>query len=288
MNLRLRYGVATALLCALLAGCEDSEIGQVKAASDPVDATQTYGSALSERAACKSVSWKTFKDGSNRTAVEYRCELNDAVAELNKVRDAQIEEINGYLKASNENLGKAIEGAAGDAARYAKLVEEKKAELQQIDEKSRAQTAGMDGPSALKARQVWDASRAYAASELERYQAELDKANAGANTASLEGSRQSYEQRYTNDIANLHRKYDGVKSVTEVIQWVVNDKQVVPTYFGFDIDSELGKKTNDKSAQFRGFLQQMGQQRGQDYVAWVAPMVLTGISATTEKQASPG
>lgn len=288
MNLRLRYGVAAALLCALLAGCEDSEIGQVKAANDPVDTTHTYGSALSERAACKSISWKTFKDSSNRTAVEYRCELNDAVAELNKVRDAQIDEINGYLKASNDNLGKAIEGAAGDAARYAKLLEEKKAELQQIDEKSQAQMAGMDGPSALKAKQVWDASRAYAVSEVERYQAELDKANSGANTTSLEGSRQSYQQRYANDIANLHRQYDGVKSVTEVIQWVVKDKEVIPAYFGFEIDSELGKKTTDKSAQFRGFLQQIGQHRGQDYVTFVAPTVLTGISATTEKQASPG
>ena len=282
MNLRSRYCVATALLCALLAGCEDSEVGQVKAANDPVDATHTYGSALSDRAACKSTSWKTFKDSSNRTAVEYRCELNDAVSELNKVRDAQIEEINGYLKASNDNLGKAIEGAVGDAARYAKLVEEKKAELQQIDEKSQAQTAGMDGPSALKARQVWDTSRAYVASELERYQAELDKANSGANTASLEGSRQSYQQRYADDIANLHKKYDGVKSVTEVIQWVVKDKDVIPTYFGFEIDSAQGKQTSDKSSQFRGFLQQIGQHRGQDYVAFVAPTVLTGISATTQ------
>ncbi|WP_150558776.1 hypothetical protein [Pandoraea bronchicola] len=255
----------------------------MKAAHDPVDQTHTYGSALSERAACKNISWKTFKDSSNRTSVEYRCELNDAVAELNKVRDAQIEAINGYLKASNDNLGKAIEGAAGDAARYAKLVEEKKAELHEIDEKREAQMAGMDGPSALKAKQVWDASRAYAASELERYQAELDKANAGANTASLEGSRQSYQQRYADDIANLHKKYDGVKSVTEVIQWAVKDTEVIPTYFGFEIDSDLGKKTSDKSSQFRGFLEQIGQHRGQDYVAFVAPTVLTGISATTEK-----
>ncbi|VVE38893.1 hypothetical protein PHO31112_04039 [Pandoraea horticolens] len=96
-------------------------------------------------------------------------------------------------------------------------------------------------------------------------------------------SRQSYEQRYANDIANLHRQYDGVKSVTEMIQWVAKDKEVIPTYSGFEIGSELGKKTPDKSAQFRGFLQQIGQHRGQDYVPLVAPTVLTGISATTNK-----
>ncbi|VVE55084.1 hypothetical protein [Pandoraea fibrosis] len=283
MNLRSRYCVVTALLCALLAGCEDSEVGQVKAANDPVDATHTYGSVLSERAACKATSWKKFKDDSNRTAVEYRCELDNAVAALNKVRDAKIDEINGYLKASNDNLGKAIEGSAGDAARYAKLLEEKKAELQQIDEKSQAQTAGMDGPSALKAKQVWDTARAYAASEVERYQAELDKANSGANTASLEASRQSYQQRYADDIANLHKQYDGVKSVTEVIRWVVNDKAVIPVYYGFEIDSALGNKTSDKSSQFSGYLQQIARLRGQDYVAFVAPNVLVGIAATTDK-----
>ncbi|MDM8358088.1 hypothetical protein [Pandoraea communis] len=68
----------------------------------------------------------------------------------------------------------------------------------------------------------------------------------------------------------------------------MRDKEVIPTYFGFEIDSELGKKTTDKSAQFRGFLQQIGQHRRQDYVTFLAPTVLTGISATTEKQASPG
>ncbi|MDM8358087.1 hypothetical protein [Pandoraea communis] len=40
--------------------------------------------------------------------------------------------------------------------------------------------------AALKAKQVWDASRAYAVSEVERCQAELDKVS-GTNTASLEG-----------------------------------------------------------------------------------------------------
>ncbi|WP_353189591.1 hypothetical protein [Pandoraea pnomenusa] len=283
MHLKLRYGVATALLCTLLAGCEDSDVGTVKAAAVPVDATHTYESALSERAACKQVSWKAFKDESNRQAVEYRCELNDAVAELQKVRDAQINDINGYLKASTENLSRAIDGAAGDSARYAKLLEEKKAVLQQIDEKSQAQLAGMDGPSALKAKQVWDASREYAASEVARYQAELDKANSGANTASLQGSLESYQQRYANDIANLHRQYDGVKSVTEVIRWAVRDKTVTPTYLGFDIDSEQGMKHSDKSTQFAGYLNQIVRTRGQDYVALVAPNLLAGIPSTTGK-----
>ncbi|MFJ2995140.1 hypothetical protein [Pandoraea sp. NPDC087047] len=283
MDLKLRYCIASALLCTMLTGCEDSEIGLVKAATYPADQTHTYGSALSKRAACKSITWKTFTDDSNRSAVEYRCELSDAVPQLNKVRDTQIEEINGYLKASNENLGKAIDGVAGDAARYAKLLEEKKAELQQIDEKSQAQMANMDGPSALKAKLVSDASRAYVASEVARYQAEFDKANSGESAASLKGSMQSYQERYANDISNLHRKYDGVKSVTEVIRWVVKDKEVIPAYFGFEVDSELGKKSSDKSSQFKGYLQQIVLNRGQDYVAFIAPNVLVGISATTNK-----
>ncbi|WP_087686496.1 hypothetical protein [Pandoraea sp. PE-S2R-1] len=283
MNLSIRYCVATALLCGLLTGCEDSEIGAVKAAGYPGDQTHTYGSALSDRAACKSTSWKTFKDASNRSAVEYRCELNDAVAALNKVRDAQIDDINGYLKASNDNLSKAIEGTAGDVDRYAKLLEEKKAVVQQIDEKSQAQLAGMDGPSALKAKQVLDTSRAYAVSEVERYQAELDKAKAGGNADSLKASMQSYQDRAAADIANLHAKYDGVKSVTEVIQWAVNDKVVVPTYFGFEIDSSNGKQSVDKASQFTGFLRQIVANRGQDYVTLVAPTVLAGVANTTGK-----
>ncbi|VVE52281.1 hypothetical protein PIN31009_04735 [Pandoraea iniqua] len=283
MNLSIRYCVATALLCALLTGCEDSEIGTVKAASYPGDQTHTYGSALSDRAVCKSTSWKTFKDASNRSAVEYRCELNDAVAALNKVRDAQIDDLNGYLKASNDNLSKAIEGTAGDADRYAKLLEEKKAVVQQIDEKAQVQLAGMDGPSALKAKQVLDASRAYAVSEVERYQAELDKAKAGGNAESLKASMQSYQDRVTTDIASLHAKYDGVKSVTEVIQWAVNDKTVVPTYFGFEIDSANGKQTVDKSSQFTGYLRQIVANRGQDYVTLVAPTLLAGVANTTGK-----
>lgn len=287
MKRSIRYAIAAAWLCTLLAGCEDSEIGKVKAADLPGDRTQTYGSALSERGACKRVTWKTFKDERNRSAVEYRCELNDAVSELNKVRDAQIEDINGYLKAATENLSSAIDGAAGDAARYARLLDEKKAELQQIDEKIQAQTAGMDGPEALRAQQVLGDARAYAASQVQRYQAELDKANAGETAASLKGSLKRYQDQYANSIANLHRKYDGVKSVTEVIQWVVKDSDVFPLYFGFDIDSDLGKQRTDISAQFAAHLRQIVRNRGQAYVALVAPTVLAGVPATTDKVPAP-
>ncbi|MGA4215166.1 hypothetical protein ACI2UO_25450 [Ralstonia nicotianae] len=81
-----------AVLSLALAGCGHSEVNAVKAATVPQDSTHTYGTALSNRSSCEKDEWRSFKDDTNRTVVEYRCDLRNGAALLAAFRQQKISE----------------------------------------------------------------------------------------------------------------------------------------------------------------------------------------------------
>lgn len=276
-------------MCALLAGCEDAAIDTVKATIYPVDPTHTYGSALSKRDACEDTDWRTFKDDSNRLVVEYRCKLKGAVGALKVVRNAQIKDMNQTIQNIISDRETAIENEKNKPAVLEKILQEQKAKLAPLEEQVRRAVANASDPSdALMIKKTdeqlfLDGPR----SIISRTEKDLEEAKSGKNIATYQREIAQNQQRIYENTWNIQRHYDGVKSVTEVIQWVVNGKKVIPVFFGFESDTELGEKTSNQSARFAFWLGEIVLKRGADYVTLAAPVMLEGVGATSSKKQEP-
>lgn len=291
MNLKSRLFIVPALLCTMLTGCGDSNIDLVKATNYPVDPTHTYGSALSKRAACDDIDWRTFKDDNNRLVVEYRCKLKGAVAALQVTRDADIKDSRQTFEGGISNLRKEVEDEKNKPAMLESMLQAQKAKLASLEEKVQQAVANEPDPSrAIMVKRVNE--QMYLAgprSIISRLEQELEEAKSGKNVDKYQQEIAQQQQKLYDTVGRIQQHYNGVKSVTEVIQWVVKDKEVIPVFFGFESDTELGKKVSNQSQpiRFAYWLRQITLKRGADYVTLAAPAMLDGVGATSDKKQEP-
>lgn len=256
------FALAATLSLALF-GCGHSEIDTVKAAAVPQDATHTYETALSNRTSCEKDEWRSFKDDSNRTVVEYRCDLKDGAAlfaalRLQKVSDTQ-HDFQGYLQGLDRT-------AESIGQRNPELLEKQLADAQsqlaQLQANGAPPTA--DSPEALKdAIDNRESAMQAAQSAAARAQRELNDAR--NDKAGVQQERDRFEQQEKNALAQIEKEYGGITKATEVFQWYVRDDDVVPAWSGV----ELTKQDGSTSRQDRNWQQTMWDllnHRGDDHV----------------------
>lgn len=252
-----------AILSLALAGCGHSEIDKVKAAAVPQDATHTYDMALSNRSSCEKDEWHSFKDDTNRTVVEYRCELKDGVALLAALRQQKINDTQHDFQGYLQGLGRTAESIG---QRNPELLEKQLADAQSQLAQLQANNAPSraDSPEALRQATVNRESAIKAAqSAVERAQRELDDAR--NDKVGVQQERARFEQQEKDALAQIDKEYGGVTKAAEVYQWYVRDDDVVPAWSGV----ELTKQDGSTARQDRNWQQTMWDllnHRGDDHV----------------------
>ncbi|WP_176081442.1 hypothetical protein [Paraburkholderia tropica] len=249
-----------AILSLALSGCGRSEIDSVKATAVPQDATHTYDTALSNRDSCDKDSWRTFKDNTNRTVVEYRCELKNGAALLaafrqQKIADTQ-RDFQGYISGLDQTAG-----STQNPEQLEKQLAQAQSRLAQL------QADGMpsaDTPEALKQGLANRSSEMEAAqSSVEQAQRELDDTR--SNQTGVQQERARFQQQEKDTLAQIDKTYGNTTQAIEVFQWYVRDTDVVPAWAGV----ELAKQDGGTVRQDRGWqqtLRDLLNHRGDDHV----------------------
>jgi hypothetical protein len=263
MNMKFTTFATAAILSLALAGCGHSEADTVKAATVPQDSTHTYETALSNRASCEKDSWRTFKDDTNRTVVEYRCELKNGAALLAAFRQQKISDTQRDYQGYYQGLDRTADNIR---QKNPELLEKQLADAQSQLAQLQANGApsGADTPEALRQATVnRESSMQAAQSSVERAQRELNDARNGLIGVQQERAR--FEQAEKDALAQIDKTYDGITKATEVFQWYVRDDQVVPAWSGV----ELTKQDGSTARQDKGWKQTMWDllnHRGDDHV----------------------
>ncbi|MFM0619414.1 hypothetical protein PQR37_35760 [Paraburkholderia nemoris] len=260
MNMKFTTLASAAFLSLALAGCGHSEIDTVKAAIVPQDSTHTYETALSNRDSCEKDSWRTLKDDTNRTVVEYRCDLKNGAALLaafrqQKIADTQ-HDFRGYFNGLDQTAGN---------IQNPEQLEKQLADAQNLLAQLQANGApSAETPEALKQGIVnREGAMEVAQSAVERAQRELDDAR--SNQTGVQQERARFAQAEKDTLAQIDRTYGNVTQASEVFQWFVRDTDVVPTWSGV----ELTKQDGNTVRQDRGWQQTMWDllnHRGDDHV----------------------
>ncbi|WP_209317790.1 hypothetical protein ACQVRY_13775 [Ralstonia pseudosolanacearum] len=252
-----------AVLSLALAGCGRSEVNTVKAAAVPQDSTHTYDTALSNRSSCEKDEWRSFKDDTNRTVMEYRCELKNGAALLaafrqQKVSDTQ-HDYQGYYHGLDQTA-ESIRQKNPDVLK--KQLADAQRQLAQLQ--ANGAPSGADTPEALKQAIVNRESAMQAAqSSVERAERELDDVR--NNRTGVQQERARFEQAEKDALAQIDKAYGGVTKATEVFQWFVRDDEVVPAWSGV----ELAKQDGSTARLDRNWSQTMWDllhHRGDDHV----------------------
>jgi hypothetical protein len=251
-----------AFLIAALTGCGHSEIDTVKAAPVPQDSTHTYQTALSNRASCEKDSWRTFKDDTNRTIVEYRCELKNGAALLAAFRQQKISDTQRDFQGYYHGLDQTAQSIH---QQNPEALEKQLADAQsQFDQLQANGATPTDTPEALKQGIVnRDGAMKAAQSAVERTQRELDDAR--SDQTGVQQERTRFEKSEKDALAQIDRTYGGVTEASEVFQWYVRDDEVVPDWAGV----ELTKQDGSTARRDRGWQQTMWdllKHRGDDHV----------------------
>jgi hypothetical protein len=255
---------SAALLSAALAGCGHSEIDTVKAATVPQDSTHTYETALSNRASCEKDSWHTFKDDTNRTVVEYRCDLKNGAALLAAFRQQKIIDTQHDFQGYSQGLDQTA-GSIQSPEQLGKQLADAQSQLAQLQANNAPANVDMPkDPEALKQGLVNSQSAMEAAqSAVERAQRELNDAR--SNQTGVQQERSHFEQQEKDTLAQIDKTYGDVTNATEVFQWYVKDDEVAPSWAGV----ELTKQDGSTVRQDRGWQQTMWDllnHRGDDHV----------------------
>lgn len=263
MNTKSMPLALAAILSLALFGCGHSEIDTVKAAAVPQDATHTYDTALSNRSSCEKDEWRSFKDDTNRTVVEYRCDLKDGAALIAAFRQEKISETRHDYKGYYEGLDRTAESIRQrDPEQLEKQLADAQSQLGQLQANGAPPTA--DSPEALRQAIVNRESAMQAAqSAVERAQRELNDAR--DDKAGVQQERVRFEQQEKNALAQIDKQYGGIAKATEVFQWFVRDDGVVPAWSGV----ELTKQDGNTARQDRNWQQTMRDlldHRGDDHV----------------------
>ena len=263
MNIKSMPLALAAILSLALTGCGHSEIDTVKAAAVPQDATHTYDTALSNRSSCEKDEWRSFKDDTNRTVVEYRCDLKDGAALLaalrqQKISDAQ-HDFQGYLQGLDRT-------ATSIGQRNPELLEKQLADAQGQLAQLQANNALLraDTPEALRQATVNHESALQAAqSSVERAQRELNDArNDGAG---VQRERARFAQAEKDALAQIDKEYGGITKATEVFQWFVRDDDVVPAWSGVEVTKQDGR-TASQDRSWKQTMSDLLVHRGDDHV----------------------
>ncbi|URF04126.1 HlyD family secretion protein [Cupriavidus campinensis] len=255
---------SAALLSVALAGCGHSEIDTVKAATVPQDSTHTYETALSNRASCERDSWHTFKDDTNRTVVENRCDLKNGAALLSAFRQRKISDTQHDFQGYYHGLDQTA-GSIENPEQLEKQLADAKSQLAQLQAKGAPSGADIPkDPEALKQGIANSASAMEVAqSAVERAQRELDDAR--SNQAGVQQERARFEQEEKDALEQINKTYDGVTKATEVFQWYVRDDEIVRAWSGVEL-----KKQDGSTARIdRNWNQTLGNllnHRGDDHV----------------------
>ncbi|MET3217392.1 UNVERIFIED_ORG: hypothetical protein ABIC48_005176 [Burkholderia territorii] len=260
MNMKSMPLALAAILSFALSGCGRSEIDTVKATAVPQDATHTYDTALSNRDSCEKDSWRTFKDDTNRSVVEYRCELKNGAAVLaafrqQKIADTQ-RDFQGYLRGLDQTAG-----SIQNPEKLERQLAQAQSHLAQLQADG---TPSADTPEALKQGLVNRSSEMEVAqSAVERAQRELDDAR--SNQTGVQQERARFERQEQEALAQIDKRYGGVTAASEVFRWYVRDAEVVPAWVGV----ELTKEDGSIARQDRGWQQTLWDllnHRGDDHV----------------------
>lgn len=239
MNMKSMPLALAAFLSLALAGCGHSEIDTVKAATVPQDSTHTYGTALSNRDSCEKDSWRTFKDDTNRTVVEYRCELKNGAALLAAFRQQKIADTQHDFQGYYNGLQQAA-GNIQNPEQLEKQLADAQSQLAQLQANgARSGADAPNSPEALKQGIVnRESAMGAAQSTVERAQRELD--NARSNRTGVQQERERFEQQENNALAKIDKEYGGIIKATEIFQWFVRDDDVVPAWSGVELTKEDG------------------------------------------------
>ncbi|WP_186125956.1 hypothetical protein [Burkholderia gladioli] len=257
---------AAASLSAALAACGHSEINTVKATTVPQDSTHTYETALSNRTSCEKDSWRTFKDETNRTVVEYRCELKSGAALLAAFRQQKIADTQRDFQGYYHGLDQTTEQASHNPEAAEKELadaQNKLAQLQSQTDTAKSNAAASGDPGALRQTMVNQDDVVAAQRVVEQAQQHLDDAK--TTLASLPQERARFEQQEKDAIAQIDKAYGGVTGASEVFQWYVRDSEVAPAWVGV----ELTKQDGSTVRQDRGWQQTLWDllnHRGDDHV----------------------
>ncbi|WP_321872984.1 hypothetical protein [Burkholderia ubonensis] len=252
-----------AMLILALSGCGHSEIDTVKAAALPQDATHTYDTALANRSSCEKDEWRSFKDDTNRTVVEYRCDLKGGAELLAAFRQQKISDTQHDYQGYYHSLDRTAESIR---QKNPDVLEKQLADAQRQFARLQANGApsGADTPEALKQAIINRESAMQAAqSSVERAQRKLDDAR--NNQTGVQHERARFEQAEKDALAQIDKAYGGVTKATEVFQWFVRDDEVVPSWSGV----ELTKQDGSAARQNRGWQQTVSDllnHRGDDHV----------------------
>lgn len=260
MNTKSMPLALAATLSLALFGCGHSEIDTVKAAAVPQDATHTYETALSNRSSCEKDTWRSFKDNTNRTVVEYRCDLKNGAALLATFRQQKIadtkRDFQGYFNGLDRTAG-----SIQNPDQLAKQLADAQARLAQLQANGAPRA---DTPEALRQEIVNRTSEMETAqSAVELAQRELDDAR--SNQTGVQQERARFAQQEKDALARIDKAYGGVTSATEVFRWYVRDDEVVPAWSGV----ELTKQDGSTARQDRSWKQTMSDllvHRGDDHV----------------------
>ncbi|WP_334018163.1 hypothetical protein [Burkholderia orbicola] len=260
MNMKSISLAFAAILSFALSGCGPSEIDSVKATAVPQDATHTYDTALSNRDSCDKDSWRTFKDDTNRTVVEYRCELKNGAALLAAFRQKNIadtqRDFQGYYNGLDQTTG-----SIQNPEQLEKQLAEAQSQLAQLQANS---APPADSPEALKQGIVIRQGAIEAVqSAVERAQRKLDDAR--SNQTGIQQERARFEQQEKDALAQIDRTYGGVTGASEIFQWFARDAEVAPAWAGV----ELTKQDGSTVRQDRGWQQTLWNllnHRGDDHV----------------------
>ncbi|WP_323028611.1 hypothetical protein [Castellaniella defragrans] len=77
-------------------------------------------------------------------------------------------------------------------------------------------------------------------------------------------------------IEKLKEKFDSIKTITEVHEWVVRESEVVPTYFGFEIEEKSDTRKLNQSrnpGQYVFWLNRIINVRDYDYIKPIADLL---------------
>lgn len=263
MNMKTITLAAVTALSLTLTGCGHSEVSTVKAATVPQDATHTYDTALSNRSSCEKDEWRSFKDDTNRTVVEYRCDLKGGAELLVAFRQQKISDTQHDYQGYYRGLDQTVESVR---QKNPDVLEKQLADAQRQLAQLQANgvPSGADTPEALKQAIVNRESAMQAAqSSVERAQRELNDAR--SNRTGVQQERERFERQEKDALAQIDKAYGGVIKATEVFQWFVRDGEVVPVWSGV----ELAKQDGSTARLDRNWSQTMWDllhHRGDDHV----------------------
>ncbi|HEY4071569.1 MAG TPA: hypothetical protein VGM52_00550 [Herbaspirillum sp.] len=282
--MKLKTHIVLALMSAVLAGCGDASVETVKNAQIAVQPDFTYGNALEKRDTCEKTSWKSDKDATNRSVVEYRCVLKDIGTAIDKVKAADINQVTIRMNSSKMFAEQDVKSLAGSIEAYEKslretqaLIEAKKVQLAErakaglppLPERATSFSDMTRGEEYMPIGNLQDRAQGIQ-NMIEQNQRKLAQAQQSQAGGAVDAAR-----RRDAEIARINRRYEQIKGITQIIRWTVTDAgKVVPAHFTAEVESTQGTKEYETmQSNYAAII----KYRGSDYLDEWVPVALFQI-----------